>query len=119
MFTRSIDIFRSTGQLLSKSNAKFPAENDALVKLPKLPALYVPTFDSLNAGNGPTKLDTEIFEVPIPSTKSSLIAMFTEPVDPGLLTDVILSPSAFVIVFPASDPFCVALPPFAATFVKL
>lgn len=96
-----------------------PAEKEALVKFPKFPALYVPTFDSLNAGNGATKLDTTTFEVAMPSAISSVISIATDPVDPGLLTAVILSPMAFVSVLPANDAVCVELPPFALTLLKL
>ena len=89
------------------------------MKFPKLPAVYVPTLVSLKAGNGATKLDTTILEVPIPKLISSVISIATDPVDPGLLTEVTFKPIALVRVLPTSDADFVELPPFALTFEKL
>ena len=79
----------------------------------------MPTLVSENVGKGATKLATAMFEVPMPKIRSSVMSMATEPDDPGLLTDVIFKPIAFVSVFPTNDAVCVELPPFALTFEKL
>lgn len=74
---------------------------------------------SLTAGKGATKLEATMFAVEIPSPMESERLMFTDPVEPGLVTDVIFSPKLLGRVFPERELVCVEVPPLAATFAKL
>ena len=93
MLTKLISTLKSIGQLLVNESVKDPSENVTSVKLPKLGLLYVPTLDSLIAGNGAVTLEAFILVPEIPKVMASNKSIGTEvPPDPVELTELIFIP---------------------------